>query len=104
MMMNDSVPTVTSETCTLNSSPTTSGNFVNGLNCCQDDFSDGVITSTDKLNDQNISQGGLLAGVISAITLSILILVGIVIFIVVFIRLRNGRKSSEAQNQIALQI
>ena len=62
---------------------------MNEINCSQADFSDGFVTSTDKLNDQNISQGGLLAGVVS---LSILILVGIVIFIVVFIRLRNGRK------------
>ena len=86
MMMNDSVPTIIS------------GNSVNELNSSQEDFSEGVDTSTDKMNDQ--LQGGLLAGVVSAIALSILILVGIVIFIVVFIRLRNGRKSSEAQNEI----
>ena len=73
---------------------------VNELNISQEDFSESVVTSTDKVNDQSISQGGLLAGVVSAITLSILILVGIVIFIVVYIRLRNGRKSSEVRNEI----
>ena len=99
MMMNDSVPTATSEICTLKSTPTHSGNFVNELNCSQEEFSDGFVTSTDKVNDLKFSQGGLFAGVVSGIALTI-ILVGIVIFIVVFIRLRNGRKSSEVQNEI----
>ena len=99
-MMNDSVPTVTSESCTPNSTPTTAENFMNELVCSQEVFSDDVDTTTDKVNDPNISQGSLTAGIVSAIALSIPILVGIVIFIVVLIRLRNGRKSVEAQNEI----
>ena len=100
MVMNDSVPTVTSETCTPNSNPTTSKKFMNELVSSQEVFSDGVDTTTDKVKYQNISQGSLTAGIVSAIALSIPILVGIVIFIVVLIRLRNGRKSVEAQNEI----